>query len=156
MVKMHDKFYDRQLNKIAWREYLNALLEKNKSLQLMNDFDITPYMRASDLLVSDLSAVVHQFSILDRPIVCMEIDIDEFKKYWPNLDRQAYEARAVIEAPAGEAMKQAVLQELANPGNLSQKRRAMAGEYFYNIGSSAKSAAAKIYQLLKLKEPGVA
>ncbi|MBU2044809.1 MAG: CDP-glycerol glycerophosphotransferase family protein [Candidatus Omnitrophica bacterium] len=150
LLKLHDKFYYQQVNKIRWREYLDSILKENKNVQLINDFDIIPYMRISDLLVSDVSAVVHQFSILDKPIVCMKIDVDQFNKYWPSLDRQAYLNRAVVEANHGEALKEAVLGELANPERLSQKRLAMNQEYFYNIGSSAKCAVSQIYQLLSL------
>lgn len=153
LLKLHDKFYYQQVNKIRWREYLDLILKENKNVQLIDDFDIIPYMQISDLLVSDVSAVVHQFSILDKPIVCMKIDIDEFKKYWPSLDCQAYLDRGVVEADQGEALKEAVLGELANPERLSQKRLAMNQEYFYNIGFSAKSAVAQIYQLLSLGDP---
>lgn len=151
LIKMHDKFYYKEVNKINWRQYLNTLLERNTNIRLINDFDIVPYMRISDLLVSDASAVVHQFSILDKPIVCMKIEIDKFKKWWPNLDQAAYSNRAVIEAPAGEALKEAVLEELNSPRSLSRERQAMSREYFYNIGFSASCAVGKIYQLLNLE-----
>ncbi|MCF7907844.1 MAG: CDP-glycerol glycerophosphotransferase family protein [Candidatus Omnitrophica bacterium] len=151
LLKLHDKFYYQQVNKIRWREFLNLVLSENKNVHLIDDFDIIPYMKISDLLVSDVSAVVHQFSILDKPIVCMKVDVDEFKKFWPGLDHKAYLDRAVIEASQGEALKEAVLGELANPGNLSQKRIAMSKEYFYNIGFSAKCAVSQIYQSFNLK-----
>lgn len=152
LIKMHYIFYRQELNEIKWPEYLNALLEKNKNMHLVNDYDITPYMRISDLLVSDTSAVVHQFSILDRPIVCMKVNIERFKEIYPNLDREAYYARAVVEASAGEDINDAVYAELTSPGNLSHKRQAMAKEYFYNIGSAAKYAVGKIYKFLNLEE----
>ena len=151
LVKMHHNFYYRELNKIDWTKYINMLLEKNKNMRIVEHFDIVPYMRISDLLVSDASAVVHQFSILDRPIVCMKIGLNEFYKAWPNLDCSAYGRRAVVEAPAGEALKQAVLNELKDPDRLSVKRQDMAKEYFYNIGSSTKCAVSALYRFLDME-----
>ena len=57
-----------------------------------------------------------------------------------------------MEVPAGEDLKEAILHELDSPENLSEKRRQMREEYFYNIGSSAKYAISKIYQILNLEE----
>ncbi|MDP8230535.1 MAG: CDP-glycerol glycerophosphotransferase family protein [Candidatus Gorgyraea atricola] len=152
LVKMHHGFYSKELNKIKWQEYLDELLKKNINMHLIKDFDIVPYMRISDLLVSDASGVVHQFSILDRPIVCIKIDIDEFRKGYPNLDQAAYANRAVVEVSTGESLKEAVLKELADPGRLSRQRLAMAKEYFYNIGFSTKYAISRLYRFLN-KEP---
>lgn len=150
LIKMHPNFYYRQINTIQWPEYLDSLLAKNRRMHLIIDYDITPYMRISDLLVSDASAVVHQFSILDRPIVCIKIDIKRFQECWPNLDYQAYANRAVIETSPTAALKEVILSELANPGSLSRQRLAMAQDYFYNIGSAAQNAILRIYNFLNL------
>ena len=151
LVKMHHGFYYRELNKIKWQEYLTQLLKKNINMHLIEDFDIVPYMRISDLLVSDASGVVNQFSILDRPIVCIKIDIDEFRRGHPNLDQAAYVNRAVVEVSTGESLKEAVLKELADPGRLSRQRLAMAKEYFYNIGFSTRCAVLALYRFLDME-----
>lgn len=39
------------------------------SVRLIEDYDITPYLHVSDVLISDTSSVVYEFMVLDKPVV---------------------------------------------------------------------------------------
>lgn len=44
-------------------------IKKNPEVVLLETYDITPYLYASDLLISDTSSVIYEFMVLDKPII---------------------------------------------------------------------------------------
>ena len=69
-------------------------LDKSKVLVLV-DAEITPYLHASDVMISDTSSVIYEFMVLDKPIITFRtqarpekgIDIKEADELRPALDR---------------------------------------------------------------------
>lgn len=49
-------------------------------LNLPPQLDIYPFLRETDILLTDYSSVFFDFLYLDRPIICYPYDIDEYKK----------------------------------------------------------------------------
>lgn len=64
LVKLHE-LADKQLIK---------RLEKIKNIKIIYDYDITPYLHISDIMISDISSVVYEFMILNKPVITYKID----------------------------------------------------------------------------------
>lgn len=66
--------------------------ENSKVLQIM---DITPYLHAADVMISDTSSVIYEFMVLDKPIITFKtqdrkdkgIDINQPEELRPAIDR---------------------------------------------------------------------
>jgi hypothetical protein len=70
MVKIHDKtakIFRRRLGQIS-------------GITLVDDSDSTPYMFVADLLISDLSSIVFEYALLNRPIILSFPEDDDWKR----------------------------------------------------------------------------
>jgi len=69
--------------------------EGSDKFVLIDSFDITPYLHAADVLISDTSSVIYEFMVLDKPIITYRtqsrsdkgIDIFQPEELRPALDR---------------------------------------------------------------------
>jgi CDP-glycerol glycerophosphotransferase (TagB/SpsB family) len=85
------KFHE-LMDPVLIKEY--QALDKSKALVLV-DAEITPYLHASDVLISDTSSVIYEFMVLDKPIITFRtqarpdkgIDIEEANELRPALDQ---------------------------------------------------------------------
>ena len=46
---------------------------ENERVRVVRDYDIVPYLQAADLLLTDASSVAMEFTLLDRPIVFVDV-----------------------------------------------------------------------------------
>jgi hypothetical protein len=100
-----------------------------RRLRLTRGPDTIPLLHAADVLVTDSSAAVGDFTLLDRPIVFLGK-----RGGHEGLRRAAYVPDGLRRLP--EALEQA----LANPGEHSVWRRALARDLFYNPGTATAAA----------------
>src|SRR3972149_10054565 len=71
LIKLHDLLYDSERNTIDWRKKISNLMKPN--IRLIEAYDISPYLFASDILISDASSVANEYAILDRPIIFADV-----------------------------------------------------------------------------------
>ena len=77
LIKLHDRAYKQWRRKSDdWKQKLAKL--KGSNVRIIEDYDIIPYLFISDLLVSDISSVINEFCLLNRPIVLYDACIDVF------------------------------------------------------------------------------
>lgn len=107
--------------------------------------NVIPLMFVSDLLISDASSVVNEYALLDRPIVFLDT---------PALLRQAQNARhsmldldtfgrnGGLVAEGADDIAARVAESLDDPGRLSEARRQIADNLFYNRGCATDVAMA--------------
>jgi len=125
------------------------------------DFLIDPLLRASDVMVTDISSVALEFIVLDRPVIyidCPEYFDKTLKMPAWNTDPEY--VRNNPRANAGrhvglvvedlDKLADAVQRSFDNPDELSGKRKALARSLLYNHGKGAEAAANAILALLKL------
>ena len=67
------------MSKSLKNEYENLAIE-NKNILIFNDNDITDLLKISDLLISDTSSVIYEFSLLNKPVITFN-NIAQIK-YW--------------------------------------------------------------------------
>lgn len=152
LIKLHDLVLDPRERRINWQEKI-ADWEQLPNVKVIRDYDIVPYMFISDVLISDASSVANEFTLLDRPIIF--IDVPElFKVYEKTIDLTEGWGRKigdVVNSPM--ELKEVIDDALRNPRRLSAVRRQAAADFFYNPGSATRAAVKKIYELLELEEP---
>ncbi len=156
LVKPHENSFDASYQNsggVDWAARLGALLQDGKGM-LVRDGNVSPWLVAADVLVSDHSSVGFEYLLLDRPVVRIEV---------PELIRRAGVAKEYVSLMAAASMTaheaheviQSVAQGLSNPGRQSDIRRQVAAELFYRPGGATGRAVRELYQLIELSEPGV-
>lgn len=149
LVKLHDHSYT-PAARIDWEARLADVRAPN--VAILRESDITPTLHAADLLISDASSVANEFTLLDRPIVF--IDVPElFEKYSDTIDRDGWGQRAGAVAKDVPEIHTEIEKALANPEERREIRNRIASEGFYNPGGATDAAVDAIGELLGL-EPG--
>ena len=130
LIKPHDHPKD---TKVDWFNRLDLLL--NDHTKLTRDTDVIPQLFIADLLITDASSVSNEYSLLDRPMVFLDVPklIDKASKAKGSMvDLQTWGRKAgmIVEKP--ESIVDTVEQSLAEANRFSDIRRAMAADIFYN------------------------
>ena len=114
------------------------------------DADISRYLMAADVIVTDHSSVGFEFMLLDRPIVVIDSpELLDKARVAPDKARLLRNA-ATVAASSAAAVTKAVTHALANPSELSAERRATAARLFYRPGTATARAVECVYNVLEL------
>jgi len=137
LVKPHDH----PKKDIDWFAEL-APFEKG-AVRLVRDRDISPYLNAADLLITDMSSVAVEYTLMDRPIIFLDIPrlMRRVTKRAPALDLNTYGRKigCLVSTPHG--LPAAITNSLANPDRESELRRRMAAHLFHDAGHAARNVA---------------
>jgi hypothetical protein len=141
LVKLHDHPKDAT----DWRARLAPL--EDDHLRVARGADVVEHMVAADVLLTDASSTANEFTLLDRPVVFL--DVPELiaaarEKGAVDLDTWGRKGGEVV-ANAG-AVVAAVDRALEHPDERSATRRAMAADLFYNHGRATEAALAWVEQ----------
>ena len=151
IVKLHDRSRDlrqRYSGGIDWVARLAPLLPKGRCA-IAPGHDISPYLVAADLMITDHSSAGFEFLLRDRPIV--RIHRPELVKlanihpdYVELLASVAESVNTVAEA------RTSVEQALSMPSRHSRTRRAVAADLFYRPGGATERSIEALCELLEL------
>jgi hypothetical protein len=152
IVKLHDRSLEpsepRFSGGIDWRARF-ARIHVPGRIAFVEAADSSPFLAASDIMVTDHSSVGFEFCLLDRPLIVFDApDLARTARINPEkliLLRSA--ARVVHRA---EEVGRVASEELANPDRLSAARRALSREMFYEPGTATERALTMVYELLDL------
>jgi hypothetical protein len=131
VVKLHDH---PKLTDVDWAREVAPL--EGERVRLARDWDIVPALHAADLVLTDASSAAVEFTLLDRPIVF--IDVPElFKDVMERggaLDLETH-GRSVgsVVTSVGEVVG-AIEDAFAHPAREGARRRAMAAHVFHEPG----------------------
>ena len=156
LVKPHENSFDASYENsggVDWAARLGALLQDGKGM-LVRDGNVSPWLVAADVLVSDHSSVGFEYLLLDRPLVRIEV---------PELIRRAGVPEEYVSLMAAASMTvheapevlQSVARGLSHPGQQSDVRQQVAAELFYRPGGATGRAVRELYHLMELSEPAV-
>ena len=81
------------MNDLLKKEYEN-IVKENTNILIYNDNDITNLLKISDLLISDTSSVIYEFSLLNKPVITFN-NIAKIK-YWED-SKKHKELKSLIE-----------------------------------------------------------
>ena len=157
IVKLHDRSRDlrpRYSGGVDWVQALTPLLAPPRSV-LAPGHDISPYLVAADLMITDHSSAGFEYLLRDRPIVRIHRpDLIRDANIHPDyvaLLASVSESVDTVEAAAG-----AVERGLAAPDALGETRRAVAADIFYRPGGATARAVGNLYEAIDLEPAPIA
>ncbi|HVH56440.1 MAG TPA: CDP-glycerol glycerophosphotransferase family protein [Vicinamibacterales bacterium] len=153
LVKLHDNSLDRNavMNSggIDWVARLEPILARGRG-HLIQTSDASPWLVASDVLITDHSSIGFEYLLLDRPLIRIAMpelissaDIgNEYVELMAAASTTVEDARGTITA---------VERALANPAHLSETRRALASELFHGPGKATDRAIGELYSVMEME-----
>lgn len=146
LIKLHDHPRDRGVD---WATRLKPLLDRHT--KLASGLDVVPYMFVADLLLTDASSVSSEYSLLDRPMVFLDVPqlLAAMKRKGVALDLDTWGRKGGITVRWPDEAVEAIAWSLAHPRHASRLRRAMARDLFYNPGRATDAALEWVLQRLR-------
>jgi CDP-glycerol glycerophosphotransferase (TagB/SpsB family) len=151
IMKLHDRSRDlreRYSGGVDWAARLQPLLVPGKGV-VAPGHDISPYLVAADVMVTDHSSAGFEFLLRDRPLVRIHRpQLIELANVHPDyVALLASVARSVDDLPATLA---AIEQALARPEEQSADRRRVAADLFYRPGGATARSVRELYEVIEL------
>jgi hypothetical protein len=154
LVKLHENSLDPAFENsggVDWAARLEPILARGDG-HLINCADASPWLVASDVLITDHSSIGFEYLLLDRPLIRIAV---------PQLIRSADVALEYVKligavsttVESAIAVVAAVDQAVAKPTHLSTARRALAAELFHDPGGATDRAIQELYAVMELDAP---
>lgn len=161
LIKLHDRAFKqwKPSMKDDWEKILDRY-RNHPRIRPIFDYDVVPYLFISDLLISDISSVVNEFTLLDRPIVLIHVPrlIANYKRIEQrrglavcDLEQWGQSVGHLVQDMRD--LTGIVTHALEHPEEKRDIRREFASRFFFNPGHATDRAIAKIYELLGLDNP---
>ncbi len=157
VIKLHDRAYREWRSRSPdWRAILKRLEKQN--VRIIEDYDIVPYLYVSDLLVSDISSVVNEYTLLDRPIVLFDVPRlirfhkrKEIERGLSSSDLEEWGRDVGTIVGEMNGLKGAIEHGLSHPEEKRDIRKEFANRFFFEPGTATDRAVQKTYELLGLE-----
>jgi len=138
LIKLHDHPKN---TKIDWRSRLAPL--EDAHTRVARDADIIPQLFLADLLMTDASSVSSEYSLLDRPMIFLDVPkllqkASEDKDSSFDIDTWGRRAGVIVKQP--EDVVDAVADSLRDPERHADIRRRMAEDLFFSHGHATDRA----------------
>ncbi len=137
LIKTHDHPRDRLVD---WSKELRRF--EDQHTRIVTDLDIVPYLFISDLLITDASSASSEYSLMDRPMVFIDVPqmLESIKEKGLSLDLDTWGRKGGETVRWPDEVVEAVGWSLAHPRAKSEIRRAMAKDMFFNPGHATEKA----------------
>lgn len=149
IVKLHDRSLDtdpRYTGGIDWRRRMHAV-ERPGAVTYVEGADASPFLAAADVMITDHSSVGFEYLVLDRPLLIFDVPgLVEAARINPQ--KVALLRSAATAAGTVEELVAVARGELARPGRLSDIRRRVASEIFFEPGTATSRAVAVVRELI--------
>jgi CDP-glycerol glycerophosphotransferase (TagB/SpsB family) len=157
IVKLHDRSRDmrtRYSGGVDWVARLDPLMVPGRSV-IAPGHDISPYLVAADLMITDHSSAGFEFLLRDRPIVRIHRPaLIELANIHPDYVNLLASVSTSVEQ-ADEALT-AVTHGLQDPGMRSRERSTAAADLFHDPGGATERSVHALYELIELDPAPVA
>jgi CDP-glycerol glycerophosphotransferase (TagB/SpsB family) len=152
IVKLHDRSRDiraQYSGGVDWVSAIEPALRRRTGV-IAPGHDISPYLAAADLMVTDHSSAGFEFLLRDRPVVRIHCpDLIEQANVHP--DYVSLLASVSDSASTLDDVVAKIEKALATPDRLSDTRRAVAADLFYRPGGATARAVRQIYEAIDLE-----
>ena len=151
IMKLHDRSRDlreRYSGGVDWAARLQPLLVTGQGA-LAPGHDISPYLVAADVMVTDHSSAGFEFLLRDRPLVRIHRpQLIELANVHPDyVALLASVSRSVDGLPAALA---AIERALVEPAEQGPERRRVAADLFYRPGGATARSVRELYDVIEL------
>lgn len=138
VLKPHDHAKE---HSIDWAAHVRGLALPNVTV-IDDHHDVIPLLFAADLLITDASSVSSEYSLLDRPMVFLDVPdlLRRAAKKESALDLETFGRRGGVLVERPEDVVAAVRGSFAAPKLHSEVRRSMAENLFFNPGRATEHA----------------
>jgi hypothetical protein len=147
------KPHDHPKRKKDWRREFSEWLGPH--CLVTSEPDVIPLLAAADVLLTDASSVSNEFTLLNRPMVFLDVPrlIEKARLKSPGFDLETWGRRAgdLVERP--EDVVAALETALRDPQRHRSVREAMAADLFYHPGRATDAAMAWLLQKFFGEEP---
>jgi CDP-glycerol:poly(glycerophosphate) glycerophosphotransferase len=147
------KPHDHPKRAIDWFSELAGL--EDERTRLVRALDVVPYLKAADLLITDASSVAFEYTLLDRPIVFLDVPrmLEKVQKRAPSLDLETYGRKIGVVIDGPDQLVAAIDDSLAHPDREGPIRRAAAEHIFYHPGGATRRVAGIVRWAAGLADP---
>ncbi len=137
LIKPHDHPKNASID---WFTEL-AHLESNH-VRVAKEHDVIPLLYLADLLITDASSVANEYTLLNRPIVFLDVPelIKVTKEKLAIIDSENRGRRGGFLVKNPEDVADVVAKSIAEPEALSEIRAGIAQDLFYNHGCATEAA----------------
>ncbi len=113
---------------------------ENQRVRIVRDRDIVPSLRAADLLLTDASSAAVEYTLVDRPIIFLDVPklLQKVRKRAPALDLDTYGRKIGTVVGQPEGLAAAIADSLTQPDREQELRRKMARHIFHSPGNAAQ------------------
>lgn len=134
------KPHDHPKNNIDWFAELAPL--ESPHTRLVSELDIIPLLYLSDLLITDASSVANEYTLLNRPLVFLDVPelIERAQKQGALVDLETWGRRGGLIVEHPEQVEKIVATSLAESDRFSEIRTSIAQDLFYNPGQATNAA----------------
>jgi hypothetical protein len=151
IIKLHDRSRDLRepySGGVDWMARLQPLVATGRTV-IAPGHDISPYLVAADLLVTDHSSAGFEFLLRDRPIVRIHRPalIERANIHPDYVELLASVSESAVDVAGACA---AVERGLADPTLRSSERRRVAGDLFYKAGGATGRSVDALYDVIEL------
>ena len=151
IVKLHDRSLDlreQYSGGVDWIARLRPFLDEGRAV-MAGGHDISPYLVAADVMITDHSSAGFEFLLRDRPIIRIHRPAllqlanvhPDYAELLGSVSETVHNAREVCDA---------VPRAIANPERLSAQRHRVAADLFHGPGSATARAVAALYEAIDL------
>jgi hypothetical protein len=154
IVKLHDRSRDlrpRYSGGVDWLAQLEPLLAPGKGV-IARGHDISPYLVAADLMITDHSSAGFEFLLRDRPIVRIHRP-ELIERAVIHADYVSLLASVSQSADDLAGVLGCVERGLADPDAQGAVRRHVAADLFYKPGGATSRAVKELYDVIELDSP---
>lgn len=151
IVKPHDHASHDPGCDIDWSARLRSL--RHERLRVDLGSDVVPLLFIADLLISDASSVAFEYTLLDRPIVFIDVPeiLDGPRSGSMDLDTWGRRGGEIV--GAARELAAVIPRLLADPAAGSPIRRQIAADLFFDPGNATRRALRTLYDDLELDPP---
>lgn len=154
IVKLHDRSRDlreRYSGGVDWVARLEPLMAGGQSV-IAPGHDISPYLVAADLMLTDHSSAGFEFLLRDKPIVRIHrpalIELANIHRDYVDLLASVSDSVEGLD----DALR-AVVRGLADPAARGAQRAAVAADLFHGPGGATERSVKALYEVIELDAP---